>query len=170
MSAQVGQGRLAMARAPRSHLRVTVIVRHSRHLLINCHRLSQRSAARLFCGAGSAGGVGRTLAAMRGGAERRDGARCLRGTVGACAYARRDACEASHVPRRRTFASRRSTAAFLARAACRQRHEAFVRGARQRPRRWSRTTAAGSRSRLRLQDRLRKTPLDEPGCARINIL
>src|SRR5258705_12686091 len=117
MSAQVGQGRLAMARAPRSHLRVTVIVRHSRHLLINCHRLSQRSAARLFCGAGSAGGVGRTLAAKRGGAERRDGARCLRGTVGACAYARRDACEASHVPRRRTFASRRSTAAFLARAA-----------------------------------------------------
>ena len=29
--------------------------------------------------------------------------------------------------------------------------------------RWSRTTAAGSRPRLRLQARLRKTPLDEQG-------
>src|SRR5258705_13114601 len=52
----------------------------------------------------------------------------------------------------------------------RQRHEAFVRGAPVRPRRWSRTTAAGSRSLLRLQDRLRKTPLDEPGCAVTSIL
>jgi len=29
--------------------------------------------------------------------------------------------------------------------------------------RWLRATAAGNRSRLRLQARLRKTPLDEPG-------
>ena len=128
------------------------------------------SAARLFCGAGSAVGLGRTLAAKRGGAERRDGARCLRGTV-ACAYARLDALEASNVPCDRDVSPLGAPPRhFSRRTACRQRHEAFVRGTRQRPRRWSRTTAAGNRSRLRLQDRLRKTPLDEPGCDMTNIL
>src|SRR5438094_7408117 len=106
-----------------------------------------------------------------GGAERRDGARCLRGTV-ACAYARLDALEASNVPCDRDVSPLGAPPRhFSRRTACRQRHEAFVRGARQRPRRWSRTTAAaGSRSLLRLQDRLRKTPLDEPGCDVTNIL
>src|SRR5438445_10813101 len=82
----------------------------------------------------------------------------------ACAYARLDALEASNVPCDRDVSPLGAPPRhFSRRAACRQRHEAFVRGTRQRPRRWSRTTAAGSRSRLRLQDRLRKTPLDEPG-------
>src|SRR5437899_8392757 len=59
---------------------------------------------------------------------------------------------------------------FSRRAACRQRHEAFVRGARQRPRRWSRTTAAANRSRRRLQERHRKTPVDEQRSVVTNIL
>src|SRR6266576_6471656 len=78
------------------------------------HSHSQRSAGPYVLRRRARRWGGRTLAAKRGGAERRDGARCLRGTVGACAYARRDACEASHAPRRRAFASRRSTTAFLA--------------------------------------------------------